>query len=156
MILSMNLIERWDAHCSDPELCFLLRLSFLLGTNSVFHSFKVKTNRVITDVQSRLFLVWYYLSIYLSIYSQRLIDVFLSLSLSLLLNLVPSGIYQARRMPSYTMLNIKMQRDSNSTPWGFRMQGRVDLFDRMKRLNACEPRWKRFRLSTANSESQSG
>ncbi len=28
-------------------------------------------------------------------------------------------------MPSYTMLNVKMQRESNSTPWGFRMQGRI-------------------------------
>jgi hypothetical protein len=31
-------------------------------------------------------------------------------------------------MPSYTMLNVKMQRESNSTPWGFRMQGRIFLF----------------------------
>lgn len=28
-------------------------------------------------------------------------------------------------MPSYTVLNVKMQRESNSTPWGFRMQGRI-------------------------------
>ena len=26
-------------------------------------------------------------------------------------------------MPSYTMLNINIQRDSISVPWGFRMQG---------------------------------
>ncbi|CAF0813109.1 unnamed protein product [Adineta steineri] len=30
-------------------------------------------------------------------------------------------------MPSYTMLNVKMQRDSNATPWGFRMQGGKDF-----------------------------
>ncbi|CAF4397095.1 unnamed protein product [Rotaria socialis] len=30
-------------------------------------------------------------------------------------------------MTSYTMLNVKMQRDSNSTPWGFRMQGGKDF-----------------------------
>jgi hypothetical protein len=48
----------------------------------------------------------------------------------LLLNLVPAGIYQAIRMPSYTMLNVKMQRESNSTPWGFRMQGRIFIFQR--------------------------
>ncbi|CAF4558687.1 unnamed protein product [Rotaria sp. Silwood1] len=30
-------------------------------------------------------------------------------------------------MPSYTMLNVKMQRESNSTPWGFRMQGGKDF-----------------------------
>jgi hypothetical protein len=27
-------------------------------------------------------------------------------------------------MPTYTMLNVKMQRDSNNIPWGFRMQGK--------------------------------
>jgi hypothetical protein len=56
----------------------------------------------------------------LSIYIKRLIGV-----VDFILNLVPIGIYKARRMPSYTMLNVKMQRESNSTPWGFRMQGRI-------------------------------
>jgi hypothetical protein len=37
-------------------------------------------------------------------------------------------------MPSYTMLSVKMQRESNSVPWGFRMQGnyqkkRMKFFD---------------------------
>lgn len=27
-------------------------------------------------------------------------------------------------MPSHTMLNIKIKRESNNVPWGFRMQGK--------------------------------
>lgn len=151
MILSLNLIGLWVAHCSDPELCFSPSSFFSSWTNSVFHSFKVKTNTLISDVQSRL--------VFLSDIIYRAIYIYSEtnrrLSLSRLLNLVPPGIYRARRMPSYTMLNIKMQRDSNSTPWGFRMQGRVFLLEPGKPLNSCASRRKRLLVSTTNSESQS-
>lgn len=50
----------------------------------------------------------------------------------LILNLVSIEISHTRIMPSYTMLNVKMQRESNSTPWGFRMQGK-DFFSRGRR-----------------------
>lgn len=85
-------------------------------------------------IQSRLrlhtilifsFLRYLYLSIYLSIF----LYIYMETNRCHLYfhNLVPIGIYKAIRMPSYTMLNIKMQRDSGSTPWGFRMQGMHDL-----------------------------
>lgn len=38
-------------------------------------------------------------------------------------------------MPSYTVLNVKMQRESNSTPWGFRMQGRELISKKKKIIN---------------------
>jgi hypothetical protein len=57
-------------------------------------------------------------------------------------------------MPSYTMLNVKMQRESNAVPWGFRMQGKF-VEQKWKHFQLRIFRWKRFWFSITNSKGES-